>query len=165
MAISPDGKWVTANTPRSEKPQLWLYPTGAGEKKLLPTGNLDVESSGDWLPDGKGIVFTSSEPGRGSRVFTMPVDGGAPKALTPEGYRLASRTVSPDGKSVIVLGPDRKRYFYALQGGEPQPIPGLEPDETPARWTADGRFLYVFRRRDVPARAAISEPRRYRRRA
>ena len=153
MSVSPDGKWVTANTPRSEKPQLWLYPTGAGEKKLMPTGNLDVESSGDWLPDGKGIVFTSSEPGRGSRVFTMPVAGGAgPKALTPEGYRLVGRTVSPDGKSVVVVGPDRKRYFYALQGGEPQPIPGLEPDETPTGWTADGRSLYVFRRRDVPAR-------------
>ncbi len=58
MSISPDGRFVTANTARAEKPEIWLYPTGAGEKKLLPTGNLIVESSGDWLPDGKRIVFT-----------------------------------------------------------------------------------------------------------
>jgi eukaryotic-like serine/threonine-protein kinase len=152
LAISPDGKWVTANTTREEKPKLWLYPTGAGEKKLLPTGNLAVESSAEWLQDGKAVIFTANEPGRGSRVFVIPVADGTPKALTPEGYRLVGRSASPDGKVVIVIGPDRRRYFYPLQGGEPTPVPGLEQDETPTRWSADGRSLYVLRRRDVPAR-------------
>ncbi len=152
LSISPDGKWVTANTARAEKPALWLYPTGAGDKKLLPTGSLQIESSADFSRDGKAIIFTASEPGRGSRVFTMPVAGGQPKALTPEGYRLVSRSGSPDNKSIVVVGPDRRRYFYQLQGGEPTPIPGLEPDESPTGWSADGRSLYVFRRRDVPAR-------------
>ncbi|MGE5414971.1 MAG: hypothetical protein ACM3NW_12400, partial [Syntrophomonadaceae bacterium] len=152
MSISPDGRWVSANTPRAEHPQLWLYPTGAGDKKLLPTGNLEVESSGDWLHDGKRLVFTASEPGHGSRIFLIDTAGGNPRALTPEGYRLVPRTVSPDDKRVAVIGPDRKRYFYPLEGGEPQPIAGLAPEETPAGWTGDGRSLYVFRRRDVPAR-------------
>jgi len=151
-ALSPDGRWVTANTPRAEKPALWLYPTGAGEKKLLPTGNLQIESSADFLRDGTGIVFTASEPGRGGRVFTMPLSGGQPKALTPEGYRLVGRSVSPDNKSVVVIGPDRRRYFYALRGGEPTPITGVEADENPSGWSADGRSLFVFRRRDIPAR-------------
>ncbi len=152
LSISPDGRWVTANTARAATPELWLYPTGAGEKKLLPTGKLVVESSADWLRDGSAIVFTASEPGRGSRIFIIPVAGGAPRALTPEGYRLVPRTVSPDGKSVVVIGPDRRRYFYLLAGGEPQSIPGLAPDETATSWSSDGRFLYVFRRRDVPSR-------------
>jgi Tol biopolymer transport system component len=152
MTISPDGRWVTANTPREEHPRLWLYPTGAGEKKVLPTGNLQAESSGDWLPDGKRIVFTASEPGHGSRIFLLDLAGGNPKALTPEGYRIISRTISPDGKRIAVIGPDRKRYFYPLEGGEPDPIAGLLPDETPAGWSGDGRSLYVFRRRDIPAK-------------
>src|SRR5262249_3693567 len=50
MAISPDGRWVTAHTPREEHPKVWLYPTGAGEKRVLPTGDLNTEASGDWLP-------------------------------------------------------------------------------------------------------------------
>ncbi len=152
MSISPDSRWVTANTPREEHPRLWLYPTGAGEKKLLPTGTLQVESSGDWLPDGRRIVFTASEPGHGSRLFLLDVTGGEPRALTPEGYRLIGRTISPDGKRVAVIGPDRKRYLYPLEGGEPAPVPGLDAEETPAGWSGDGRFLYVFRRRDVPVR-------------
>ena len=152
MTISPDGRWVTANTPREEHPRLWLYPTGAGEKKVLPTGDLQAESSGDWLPDGKRIVFTASERGHGSRIFLLDLAGGNPKALTPEGYRIISRTISPDGKRVAVIGPDRRRYFYPLEGGEPEPIAGLLPDETPAGWSGDGRSLYVFRRRDIPAK-------------
>ena len=152
MALSPDGRWVTANTPRAEKPELWLYPTGAGEKKLLPTGNLQVESSGDWLPDGRHVVATMSEPGHGSRLFIVDVGGGTPRALTPEGYRVVPKTVSPDGKSVVVIGPDKRRYLYPIAGGEPRPIPGLASDETASTWAADGRHLYVFRRRDVPLR-------------
>jgi eukaryotic-like serine/threonine-protein kinase len=74
--------------------------------------------------------------------------------LTPEGYRHVPRTVSADDKFVAVIGPDRKRYLYPLEGGEPQAIPGLAPGETPAGWTADGRFLYIVRRRDVPARVS-----------
>ncbi len=62
------------------------------------------------------------------------------------------RSVSPDGKLFAVTGPDRRRYFYPLEGGEPQPIPGLAADEGPAGWSEDGRFLYVFRRRDIPGR-------------
>ena len=152
MGLSPDGRWVTANTPRADPPQLWLYPTGAGEKRLLPTGKLSVESSGDFLPDGKSIVFTAAEPSHGTRVFTISTAGGAPRAVTPEGYRLVGRSITPDGSSFVVIGPDRRRYLYRLAGGEPQPIPGLADDETAAGWSSDGRFLYVFRRRDVPAK-------------
>jgi eukaryotic-like serine/threonine-protein kinase len=152
MAISPDGRWVTANTPREEHPKLWLYPTGAGDKKLLSTGGLEIESSADWLHDSRKVIFTANESGHGSRIFLIDTAGGNPRALTPEGYRMVPRTVSPDDKRVAVIGPDRRRYFYPIEGGEPQPIPGLAPEETPAGWSNDGRFLYVFRRRDVPAR-------------
>jgi len=151
MSLSPDVRWVAANTPREDTPKLWLYPTGPGDKKLMPTGSLKVESSVDFLPDGQRIVFTANEPGHGSRLYLLEVAGGAARPLTPEGYRLVGRSVSPDGKRVIVLGPDRRRYFYPLEGGEPQPIPGLAADETPTGWSGDGRFLYVFRRREVPA--------------
>jgi|KBSSwiStaDraftv2_1062776.scaffolds.fasta_scaffold106623_2 Tol biopolymer transport system component len=154
LQISPDGRWVVATTPRDETPKLWLYPTGPGEKKLLPTGNLGIGPSAEFLPDGRRIVFSANEPGHGTRLFLVDTAGGSPRPLSPEGYRLISRSVSPDGKRVIVLGPDRNRYFYPLEGGEPQPIPGLLPDETPYGWNGDGRFLYVARRRDLPARVS-----------
>jgi hypothetical protein len=60
--------------------------------------------------------------------------------------------MSPDGKSVIAAGPDRKRYLYPLSGGEPTEIRGLSEDDTPNGWASDSHHLYVYRRRDIPAR-------------
>jgi eukaryotic-like serine/threonine-protein kinase len=152
LSLSPDTKLVLACTARAEPPQLWLYPTGPGEKKRLDTGELAIESASEWLRDGKRLVFNASEPGHGTRIFLMDAAGGKPRALTPEGYRLVQRTVSPDGKWIAVIGPDKRRYLYPLEGGEPQPIAGLSPDEFPTAWSGDGRFLYAFKRRDLPAR-------------
>ncbi|HEY7574157.1 MAG TPA: hypothetical protein VIB08_03285, partial [Thermoanaerobaculia bacterium] len=153
----PDGAWVLAHTARAPKPQLWLYPAAAGEKRVLATGNLSIQSVAEWLPDGKRIVFTGNEPEHGSRLFLMDIAGGAPRALSPEGYRSFSRGVSPDGKFVLAVGPDRKRYFYPLDGGEPTPVNGLATDETPSGYSADGRFLYVCRRQDIPAKVSRLE--------
>jgi Tol biopolymer transport system component len=128
FALSPDGKWALAHTGASEKPQFVLYPIVAGEKRVLPTGELTLEGYAvDFLPDGKSIVFTASEPGHGTRLFRMDVEGGAPRALSPEGYRCLIRGVSPDGRFVVAFGPDQRRYLYPFEGGEPALISGLRP--------------------------------------
>ena len=67
-----------------------------------------------------------------------------PRALSPEGY--VAILVSPDGKSVVVTGPDRKHYLYPISGGEPTAIPGIELTDSVDQYTADSRFLYVHRR-------------------
>jgi Tol biopolymer transport system component len=157
LSFSLDGRWVVAITPKADPPRLVLYPTGAGEKKVLATGNLAVEASAGFLPDGKHLVFGASEPGRGARMFLIDVTGGSPRPLTPEGYRSFSGAVSPDGKFMVVAGPDLKRYLYPIGGGEPAVVPGLLSDEVPARWSADGRYLYVYRRGDLPARVSRLE--------
>ncbi len=152
QALSPDGRWASAQVARNGKVVMMLYPTGAGEAIELKTGALEVQGAGGFTPDGKRYVFSANEPGRGSRVWVTNVPDGAPKAITPEGYRSFMRSMSPDGSRIIVIGPDRKRYFYPLAGGEPTAIPGLADDESPVNWAEDGRSLYVYRRRDMPGR-------------
>ncbi len=151
QALSPDGQWAAVQVGR-EKRTITLYPTGAGEKKVLATGDLETQGGSSFTPDGKSIVFTANEPGHGPRIWVIPIEAGKPRALTPEGYRSFSRGVTPDGTRVLVVGPDRKRYFYPMAGGEPVPVPGLADDESPAGWGAGGKSLYVFRRRDLPGR-------------
>jgi dipeptidyl aminopeptidase/acylaminoacyl peptidase len=150
VALSPDGLWAAAQVGH-EKRVLTLYPTGAGEKKILPIGELETQGGGAFLRDGKGLVFTANEPGHGSRVFIIDLVGGKPRAVTPEGYRAFARGVSPDGKDVLVIGPDRRRYLYPLSGGEPVVVPGLTDQDTPSGWASDARHLYMYRRRDVPS--------------
>jgi Tol biopolymer transport system component len=152
QALSPDGRWAAAQVARNGKVVLMLYPTGAGEAVELKTGALEIQGNGNFTPDGKRYTFSANEPGRGPRVYVMDIPDGSPKAITPEGYRTFRSAVSPDGSRMIVMGPDRKRYFYPLAGGEPIPIPGLAEDESPQGWSEDGRSLFVYRRRDVPGR-------------
>ena len=150
-ALSPDGKWALAAVGVSTNPQIVVYPTGVGEPKRLPADGLKVEMA-DWMPDGKTILFSANEPGRGSRLYLRSIEGGKPRAFTPEGYRSLRHGVSPDGKTVVAIGPDQRSYLYPIAGGEPQPIPGATTQDRIEGWTADGKDLVVHRRGELPAR-------------
>jgi WD40 repeat protein len=151
QALSPDGQWAAVIVGH-EKRVLILYPTGAGDKRVIATGDLELQGGSAFTPDGKRLVTTANEPGHGTRLYLIDLAGGQPKAISPEGYRSFSRTVSPEGTRIAVTGPDRKDYLYPLTGGEPVAIAGLEQDETIGGWTADGKSLFVYRRRDIPGR-------------
>ncbi len=146
--LSPDGEWALAIVHSASDPQLVAYPTGAGEPKVFAKEGLSVYGA-TFLPDGKQIVFTASEPGHGQRLYLRGFDGGKPRPVTPEGYR-GIGAVSPDGKWTVVAGPDRRRYLYPLSGGEPTAIPGLDREDTVDQRSADGRFLFVHRRGEMP---------------
>ncbi|HEY6928868.1 MAG TPA: hypothetical protein VJA66_04250, partial [Thermoanaerobaculia bacterium] len=154
QGLSPDGKWVVALAPSGANFQVVLLPTHTGEPRPLPSGGL-TPSRVSWFPDGKRLLVTASEPGHGSRLFIQDVDGGTPRALSPEGYRSDRRGVSPDGTRAWAIGPDRRAYVYPLAGGEPTAIAGIEPDDTPCEWGADGRSLYVYKRRELPAKVYL----------
>jgi len=96
--------------------------------------------------------MTASEAGHGSRLYLWDFSGGKPRAISPEGYRSFQKAVSPDGRFAAAQGPDQRLYLYPVAGGEPSAIPGIAPEETPTEWSADSRFLYIFRRRELPAK-------------
>ncbi len=147
--LSPDGRLALSTVGPSTASRLVLYPIGVGEPKTLPSSGLRIEAA-SWLPDGRRIVFSGAEPDRGSRLWVQGMDDAKPKAFSPEGYRMFG--ASPDGKSVAVIGPDRRYYLYPIDGGEPLPIRGLVAGDVVGGWTEDGRSLFVRRRGELPLR-------------
>ena len=83
------------------------------------------------MPDGKQIVFAASENGHSSRCYIQNLEGGAPRAVTPEGTTLfmGQKVVSPDGRTAAVIGPDGRAALSPLAGGAPLTIPGIQPGE------------------------------------
>jgi eukaryotic-like serine/threonine-protein kinase len=149
-ALSPDQKWVIVQTPGSVQ-QLRLLPTGVGETQPLTNDSINHQWA-RWFPDGKRFAFSGNEPGHGVRIYVQNVSGGGPKAISPEGVDANRFAVSPDGQSVVGIGPDEKGYFYSSAGGEPRIVNGLDPGDLPISWNQDGRSIYFYRTGEVPAK-------------
>ncbi|MGO9210248.1 MAG: protein kinase domain-containing protein [Terriglobales bacterium] len=148
-ALSPDQKWVIAQTPELPA-QLRLLPTGVGEAQSLTNDTIN-HIWARWFPDGKRFIFSGSEPGHGVRLYVQDLAGGKPKPITPEGVDGTTFSISPDGQRVTAIGGDGKGYVYPTAGGEPKAVPGLQPGEQPIGWGQDGGSLYVYRPGEIPA--------------
>ena len=151
--LSVDGKWVLAVV-QSRPPQLVIYPTGAGQTQQLQRDGIENYVSAQWFRDGKSVLFSGNEPGKGIRFYVQQVDGSAARPVTPEGTR--DGLLSPDGKLVLARGAEGKYSIYAIAGAErgteSQPVPGLTEADVLAQWSADGRSVLVYRRAEIPCR-------------
>jgi serine/threonine protein kinase len=147
-ALSPDGRWVLS-IPRNRKaPQIMLLPTGVGQSRAVTNDALSHRNA-RWFPDGKHILFQGNEPGHAPRLWMQSIDGGAPRAITPE--NVGGVLVTPDNTRVLGRGPDRHYFFYPVDGGAPIAVSSLQPSDFPIRFTPDGRSLFVSTFGRVPA--------------
>jgi Tol biopolymer transport system component/predicted Ser/Thr protein kinase len=149
FALSPDQRWALSGQPKPPV-QFNLLPTGAGESKELTHDQIN-RIWARWFPDGERILFAGDEVGKGVRLYVQDTSGGPPKAITKEGVNGSLIAISPDGKEVVLVGPDQKPALLTVDSGEMRPIPGLGAGEAPIAWTSDGHSLFVYRLGEVPA--------------
>ncbi|MBV9624953.1 MAG: PD40 domain-containing protein [Acidobacteria bacterium] len=153
VSLSPDGKWVVAQTQDSPS-QLKLLPTGAGEAKDLTKDNIN-HSWAHWFPDGERILFSGNEPGKGVKLYVYELASGHNQPITPEGVNGTAFVISPDSRLVAAIGPDQKGYLYPVAGGQAQLIAGLSPGEQPISFSPDSRSLYIYQPGELPARVDL----------
>ena len=150
VTLSPDGKWVVAQTQASPS-QLRLLTTGAGEAKPLTNDTIN-HSWAHWFPDGKRILFSGNEPGKGVKLYVLDVASGKSQAISPEGVNGTAFIISPDSQWVAGIGPDEKGYLFPINGGEARAIPGFNSGEQPITFSSDSHSLYVYQPGELPAR-------------
>ena len=98
---SPDGKWIAFSC--SIVPPTWRFAnriaiasvSGGAAKVLAPSYDERPNLLG-WSADGRGIYYTETERTY-SRLGLVPVDGGAPAALSPGTDRVFQATFSRGG--------------------------------------------------------------------
>ena len=94
--------------------------------------------------DGKTLVFSKNEKGLGSRIYTLPMEGGQPKLITPE-YPSYWHGISPDGNLLAYCakrGEEWDIYAIPTTGGDEIRLtnaPGL--DDGP-EYSYDGQWIY-----------------------
>lgn len=149
LALSPDGKWAITQSQVSPA-QLKLLPTGAGQAKDLTNDTIN-HNWAHWFSDGKRILFSGNEPGKGERLYVHELDTDKSQPVTPQGVNGDSFAISPDSQMVAAVGPDQRSYLYPVNGGDPHLIPGVNQGEQPINWSTDGHFLYVYQPGELPA--------------
>jgi eukaryotic-like serine/threonine-protein kinase len=148
--LSPDGKWVLARGTGAIK-GLMLLPTGAGDSRTISSGDVHVHSA-YFFPDARHILEMGNVQGHGLRVWVQDLEGGAPRAISPEGVAVRARScISPDGAQVAARDPEGKITIYPAGEGKSFVLPNTLPGEFPGQWTPDGKSLLVSGA-DVPAR-------------
>ena len=94
--------------------------------------------------DGKTLVFSKNDKGLGSRIYTLPMEGGQPKLITPA-YPSYWHGISPDGRLLAYCakrGEEWDIYAIPTAGGEEIRLtnaPGL--DDGP-EYSYDGQWIY-----------------------
>jgi Tol biopolymer transport system component len=146
--LSPDGKWALAIV--STPPQLVIYPTGPGEVRRLPRGDVETYQTAGWFPDGKSVLVCGNEAGKASRCYAQDVSGGSPRPVTPEGT--TNGTVSPDGLQILCSKTGGTWLVQRAGDGTARTVPALALDDQVIQWSADGRSVYVYRQTVVPFR-------------
>jgi len=144
--LSPDGKWASTIVSNAH---LLLLPIGAGTAQQIDQSDIQQYWHGaNWMPDGKQIVFSGNRPGHAVQCFAQDIEGGKPRPVTPEGVTFCE--ISPDGKWIVGNGlTGGGDWLYPMEGGQPRPIPGLQPGES-FSWTSDPRWLYVYQWKQSP---------------
>jgi hypothetical protein len=148
--LSPDGTEVLA-TKRTGK-ELLIVPIKAGSNRTLPAHNIGTYHGAYWFPNGKRIFFTGKEKGpvHNMRTYLQDVAGGPPTPLTPEG--IWGLSISHRGTLIAAIGDSQPGIsLWPVDGGPPTMVPGSQKGDRPVAWTLDDRFLWIFRRAEVPA--------------
>jgi Tol biopolymer transport system component/predicted Ser/Thr protein kinase len=140
LALSPDGRWALA-LQEGASPHLILLPTGAGEGRPLPAGALKDFYWAKWFPDGRRLLVVGSAMDGAPASYIQDVDTGRLERIAESGMLAA--LVAPDGARVLVNDPLEGYFVWPLSGGKPMPVRGMDRQDRPLQWSADGRFLYL----------------------
>ncbi len=143
---------------------IFVVPASGGTPRQLTSGKYD-HTGGDWMPDGKAIVFSGQRSDdyqwRESDIYMVTVGGGASGSLSAEGSSIkqlttrkgpdSSPVISPDGKRIAYTGydwtrdtwVDSKIYVMNSDGSNARLVSG-DWDRSPQNltWAPDGSGIY-----------------------
>jgi Tol biopolymer transport system component len=94
--------------------------------------------------DGKILVYSKNEKGLGSRIYTVPLEGGIPKLITPN-YPSYWHGISPDGSYLVYCAQREGKwdvYRVPTLGGEEVRLTTEEGLDDGPEYSYDGQWIY-----------------------
>lgn len=101
---SPDGQWLALTV--SDDPPSWAFtthvhvvPAQGGAGRMLAKSFDEQPNVVGWTRDGRRILFTETQ-GVVAKLWALPVDGGAPVAISPDGVHVLGAQLNADGTAI-----------------------------------------------------------------
>ena len=143
VSLSPDGEQLVAGAGDYPAADLWLLNIRRGSWSRIASEGKNM--SPIWSPRGDQIFFASNRFGV-YNVFQMAADGeGAPRQITNREYWPFPRSVSPDGRTLIVeiQHPITSQDLLTVDvaSGRELPLIVAPADQTDGVFSPDGQWI------------------------
>jgi TolB protein len=138
---SPDGKRIVFLSNRGGQPDLWIMSTGESDVQRL-TDDAIAEGSPAFTRDGRGVLVdvVAGQP----HLYSLPVAGGSPVALTSGDWAVMEAEVSRDGTQIVYAGTrngDQDIWTVPVRGGESVLVSGAPGQDIQPSWSPDGKQI------------------------
>jgi TolB protein len=140
---TPDGKSLVFN---DAKGLIYRFDLASGAPEQIPTGAVTSNNNDHVLSfDGKTLGLSNYVKDLGgSIIYTVPVEGGIPKQVTPKGPSYLHGW-SPDGKDLVFCGERNGEfdvYKVPASGGREIRLTDAKGLDDGPEYTPDGKYIY-----------------------
>jgi dipeptidyl aminopeptidase/acylaminoacyl peptidase len=167
---SPDGTAIAFLGFSGERPQVFSVAASGGDARTLTKAPEGV-SAFEWSPDGKSVAYLTRDPmspeeeqqrkdksfvihadapERPTRVWVQPIDGTAPRVVTPPAHYVDSLAWSPDGADIAYSAAPMsgfmaqyatRIYAVPIDGGQPRLVVDRGGMNATPRYSPDGTLI------------------------
>jgi eukaryotic-like serine/threonine-protein kinase len=146
---TPDGRSVTFTSRRANDTasSLFIRSVGGEDDEQVLVSTTEMKISGNWSPDGRTLIYVSSNPETRLDLWTVtPGASAAPRPFLKSQANEFQPQISPDGRWVAYASDESGAWEVYVQAfpvaGSKRTISvggGAQP-----QWRADGRELYYL---------------------
>jgi tricorn protease len=137
FSLSPTGKRLAVEA----RGDIYSAPATSGETRNLTDSDGVKEESPEWSPDGQFIYYLTDRSGE-TQIARRPQMGGAEEVIkTPANIKVASFSLSPNGKALLFNGLDFSLYHLDLETNQSKLVVKDGAQMPSADWSQDGKWL------------------------